>query len=191
MQTITDIQQIAVVVALVAMVRDQFPKIDGKAYVFGLAAAIATGLCVLIGGDSVRGMIQHALVVALSAAGGMQVVSYHATKSADVASRLSLRAPPVPSLQPRGFARADTLFLAALFGLAVACIPLILSISCAGVQRRDVKTIVDITKSIVEEVCSPDDPTLDACIDKLLSSPKVQAARAAAHKPPRELDGGR
>lgn len=50
--------------------------------------------------------------------------------------------------------------------LAGACIP-----------KPAVKSVVDVTKGIVEEVCSPGDPTLDACIDKLLSDSRVVAAK--------------
>jgi hypothetical protein len=197
MQTtiITEIQLTAIVVALVAAFRDQFPAINGKVYVFGVATLIGEALCFLVGGDSVRNIIQHGIVIAMTAAGGMQVVGYHADKVAAAAAipvtvDCAAPLPPpskVPSLGPqRGLARASAMLWAGpLSLLAVGA----LLLACASVQKRDVKSVVDIVKSLVEEVCSPDDPSLDACIDKLLSSPRVKAARAAAHRS--ELDGGK
>jgi len=189
--TITEIQLTAIVVALVAAFRDQFPQINGKVYVFGIAVLIGEALCFLVGGDSVRNIIQHGIIIAMTAAGGMQVVGYHADKSAAASIPVTVETtlpPPskVPSLGPqRGLARASAILWANVVGLLVAGA---LMYACAAVQKRDVKSVVDVVKSLVEEVCSPDDPSLDACIDKLLSSPRVKAARAAAHRS--ELDGG-
>lgn len=177
---ISEAQLVLIVAALVAAVREQFPKIDGKAFVLGLAIVVSEALCFLIGGDTVRNIIQHGILIALTTAGGMHVVGYHATKAAE-GQRLSMPpAPRMPSIKPL----AGVLLLALGVTLATGT-----STGCSGVQKRDVKSVVDVVKSLVEEVCSPEDPTLDACIDKLLSSPKVKAARAAARKA--DLDGGK
>jgi hypothetical protein len=60
-----------------------------------------------------------------------------------------------------------------LFGLGALAAS---NATCATASKKDVKTVVDIARDIIGEVCSPDEPTLDACIDKLLSDPRVQAA---------------
>jgi len=76
MQPITDVQLTAMVVAMVAMVRAQFPKVDGKAYVFAVALLVAVGLSFLFGGQTIRETVVHGIVVALTATGGMQAVGY-------------------------------------------------------------------------------------------------------------------
>src|SRR5262245_40850323 len=54
------------------------------------------------------------------------------------------------------------------------------STSCASTSKQDVKTAVDIVKTVVEEVCTPDNLTLDACIDRLLSDSRIEGAERQA-----------
>lgn len=177
---------VPMVVALVAMLRNRFPKIDGHEVVIGVSALLSVGLCFLTGGDTPANLVKYGIEVALAAAGGMQALKYHATKSGE-ATATTLSFPPpakVPSIGPqRGLARFEAFVFVGVLGFVG------LIYACAGITKQDIKTVVDITKELVEETCSPADPTLDACIDKLLSSPKYKAA-LAAKKPP-ALDGGR
>jgi hypothetical protein len=79
--TINDVQMVAMIVALVSLVRTQWPQINGKAYVFGLASVFGIGLAALLDqGAGWREIVTHGLVDALTAAGGMQAIAYGASK---------------------------------------------------------------------------------------------------------------
>lgn len=117
------LQLIPMVIALVAMVRNRLPKIDGHETVLAVTAVLSVGLCFLAGGDTPAQLVKYGIMVALAGAGGMQALKYHATKSGETVARLSLPPPPkVPSIRPeRGFVRLGLLFAIAVGGLLVAC----------------------------------------------------------------------
>jgi hypothetical protein len=74
---LSDVQIVAMIVAVVAATRTQFPSIDGKLYVYIIAMLIGVGLCFLIQIESVwRLNIVHGLISGLTAAGGMQAFNY-------------------------------------------------------------------------------------------------------------------
>lgn len=186
------LQLIPMVIALVALVRNRLPQVDGHEIVLGVSAAISVGLCFLVGGDTPAQLLKYGIMVALATTGGMQALKYHATKSGGVLVAGTLEStsipppPKVPSIGPeRGFARVGVLMWAAFVG-TVALVAL--AASCAGVTKRDVKTVVDVAKDLIEEVCTPEEKSLDACLDKVLSS--KQYARATQKFPREPLDGG-
>jgi hypothetical protein len=186
------LQLIPMVVALVALVRNRLPQVDGHEIVLGVSAAISIGLCFLVGGDTPAQLLKYGIMVALATTGGMQALKYHATKSGGTLVSGTLEAtsipppPKVPSIGvERGFARVGVLMWAAFAGTIAA---LAFPAACSGVSKQDVKTVVDIAKDLIEEVCTPEDRSLDACLDKVLSS--KQYARATRQFPRETLDGG-
>lgn len=116
-----DVQMCAIVVALVALVRAQWPQIDGKAFVFGIAVVVGEALVWLNGGsvETWRATTIRGLIIALTAAGGMQALAYAGRK-------VGQSIPP-----PRGFSAVSSL-LTVSAACAVAVLIGLLCGGCAG-----------------------------------------------------------
>jgi hypothetical protein len=192
-----DVTLAAMVVALVSLLRNRFPRIDGPEAVLGISALIAVGLCFLMGGDTPANLVRHGITIAIASVGGMAALKYHATKSggtlvAGTLDSTSIPAPPpVPNIGgERGFAS----WPAMLWGTFAALLAILaIGAACSNVSKRDVKTVVDVAKDLIEEICTPEDRSLDACLDKVLSSREYARATRQFPRQPggNELDGGR
>lgn len=115
-----NVEMAAVVVALVAALRDKFPKIDGF-LVLLVSMATGVGLSYLAGGTDHRTIITRGILVAMAASGAMKALAYHAEKSQPIPTELEPAKWHVGVLDTRederGFARAGVLLWTAAIGL--------------------------------------------------------------------------
>ena len=142
------LELVPMVIAVVAMLRDRLPKVDGQEIVNLVAVAISIGLCFLVGGDTPAHLVKFGIMVALFASGGMQALKYHATKSGETtAARLSIPPPSkVPSIGPqRGFTRTGPALL--LVVVSVALLVFSFLYACAA------KPLVCPIVKVLDEAC--------------------------------------
>jgi hypothetical protein len=132
-----DVQMVAVVVALVALVRAQWPAIDGKAFVFAIAVVLGEAVVWLVGGSLAawRATTIHGLVIALTAAGGMQALSY-------AAGKIGGDKPPPTLPSARGFASIRALAAASIVGIAVVLV------GCLGGAGKIVCPVIHVADQV-------------------------------------------